>query len=237
MIESEMSTDSESTPPGVREGVRAGILDTIKHDVELRGGRTARLLAAAGLVGVAGALGVTLLVSTHPFGHHPPWHVAFFSAVWAGLLVVSFAIAFLQVRTPSLPLARYAAVGILGLGMAGICGVICPHPHFFDWWSATDIGMPLTRTFGLTCSALCFGLVATLFFGFASAILVLGDLRRPVSPLLPAAVLFTLLAPGVVLQSVDASFGVSVGWLAGTGAGAYLGVAGGIRARRILSMT
>ncbi len=232
-----MAAKNELTPPDVREGVRSGILDTIKQDVELRGWRTARLLAAAGLVGVAGALGVTLLVSTHPFGHHPSWHVAFFSTVWAGLLVVSFAIAFLQVRTPSLPLARYAAVGILGLGFAGICGAVCPQPHFFDWWSATEIGTPLTRNYGVACSALCFGLVTTLFFGLLSSVLVLGRTQRPVNPLLPAAVLFILLVPAVALQSVDASWGVSAGWLAGTAAGAYLGVAGGIRARRVLFRT
>lgn len=226
---------SEHSPPEVREGVRSGILSSIQHDVELRGGRTARLLVAAGLIGVLGAIGVTLLVSGHPFGHHPPWHVAVFSAIWAGLLVVSFAIAFLQVRTPSLPLARSAAVGILGLGLAGICGAVCPDQHFLGWWSATGIGAPLTQTGGPALSALCFGLLTTLFVGLVSAILMLGAALRPVNPLLPAAVLFILLVPGVALQSVDASFGVATGWLAGTAAGAYLGVAGGVRARKLFS--
>lgn len=220
--------ENERTPRDVREGVRSGIFATIKHDVELRGGRTARLLVAAGFVGVAGALGVTLLVSTHPFGHHPPWHVAVFSAVWAGLLVVSFAIAFLQVRTPTLPLARSVSIGILGLGLAGICGAVCPDQHFLHWWSGTGIGAPLAETGGPALSALCFGLVATLVIGVASAFLVLrGGRRPPVRPLLPAGILLILLAPGVALQSVDTSLGVFMGWLAGTAAGAYLGVAGG----------
>lgn len=56
----------ERTPPEVREGVRSGILASIKRDVELRGGHTARLLLAAGVVGVIGAIGATLLVSGHP---------------------------------------------------------------------------------------------------------------------------------------------------------------------------
>lgn len=220
--------ENERTPPEVREGARSGILAAIKQDVELRGGRTARLLIAAGLVGVAGALGVTLLVSGHPFGHHPPWHVAVFSTVWAGLLVVSFAIAFLQVRTPTLPLARSASIGILGLGLAGICGALCPDQHFLQWWSGTGIGGHLTESGGLGLSALCFGLVATLFIGVASAFIVLtGGRRVPVRPLLPAAVLLVLLAPGVALQSFGTSLGVFGGWLAGTAAGAYLGVAGG----------
>jgi hypothetical protein len=63
---------------------------------------------------------------------------------------------------------------------------------------------------------------------------VFGDARRPAKALLPAGVLFILLAPGVALQSVDTSFGVFAGWLVGTAAGAYLGVAGGIRARALL---
>jgi len=227
--------ENERTPPDVREGVRSGILASIKHDVELRGGRTARLLLAAGVIGVAGAVGMTLLISGHPFGHHPPWHVAVFSAIWAGLLVVSFAIAFLQIRTPTLPLARAASVGILGLGLAGLCGAVCPDQHFLQWWSSTGIGAPLTQTGGLSVSALCFGLVATLFVGMVAAFLVLGDAPRPVKPLLPAAVLLTLLVPGVALQSVDTSFGVFAGWLAGTAAGAYLGVLGGNRARALFA--
>ncbi len=228
--------ENGQTPHAVREGVRSGILSSIKHDVELRGGRTARLLVAAGVVGVVGALGVTLLISGHPFGHHPPWHVAVFSAVWAGLLVVGFAITFLQVRTPSLPLARSALAGILGLGLAGICGAVCPDQHFLHWWSRTGIGGSLTATGGPAVSALCFGLVTALFFGGISAFLVLGDRRQPpVKPLLPAAALLILLAPGVALQSVDTSLGVFVGWLAGTAAGVFAGIAAGIRGRALVS--
>jgi hypothetical protein len=221
--------NTERTPPDVREGVRTGILSSIKHDVELRGGRTARLLIAAGFVGVAGALGITLLVSTHPFGQRPPWHVAVFSATWSGLLVVSFAVAFLRVRTPTLPLARSACIGILGLGLAGICGAVCPGQHFLYWWSGTEIGTTLTETGGRSLSTLCFGLVATLVIGVVAAFVVLREGRRPpVRPLLPAAILLVLLSPGVALQSFGSSFGVFMGWLVGTAVGAYLGVASGI---------
>ena len=225
----------ERTPPDVREGVRSGIFAALKHDVELRGGRTARLLAAAGVVGIVGAVGLTLLVSGHPFGHHPSWHVAFFSAVWAGLLVVSLAIAFLQVRTPALPLARSASVGLLGLGAAGICGAACPDPHFLAWWSTTRLGGVLSDAGGLAVSALCFGLVASLFVGAVAAFLVLGDSRHaPIRPLLPAAMLLLLLAPGVTLQSVGTSGGVFSSWIVGTAAGAYAGVASGIKLRSLL---
>ena len=225
----------ERTPPDVREGVRSGIYAALERDVERRGGHTARLLAAAGVVGVVGAVGLMLLVTGHPFDHHPTWHVAVFSAVWAGLLVVSLAVAFLRVRTPTLPLARSASVGLLGLGVAGICGVACPDPHFLVWWSSTSVGTGLVESGGLAVSALCFGVVSSLFIAASAAFLAVGDARRaPIRPFLPAAMLLLLLAPGVALQSVGTSWAVFSGWFVGTAAGVYSGVACGIRARSSL---
>jgi len=228
-------TENERAPSGVRDGIREGILSSIKHDVELRGGKTARLLIAAGVIGVLGAIGVTLLLAGHPFGHHPSWHVLVFSTVWAGLLVVSLAIAFLQVRTPSMPLAQAATIGVLGLGLAGICGAVCPDQHFLHWWSTTHIGGPVTRSSGLWLGALCFGLVTTLGISLIAAFAVLYDRgSRAMRPALPAIALTVLLAPGVALQSVDTSAGVFAAWLTGTFAGAYLGAAAGTRARAFL---
>lgn len=225
----------ERTPPELREGVRSGVFAALWRDVDMRGGRTARLLIAAGLTGAAGAAGLTLLVSRHPFGHHPYWHPVVFSAVWSGLLVVSLAIALLRVRTPTLPLARSACVALLGLGVAGICGALCPDPHFLSWWSTTQVGARLVEAGGLALTALCLGLVATLFVAVVAAFFVLGDSRHaPIRPLLPAAMLLLLLVPGVALQSVGTSWGVFAGWLLGTAVGAYLGVAFGIRARAVL---
>lgn len=226
---------AEDTPVELREGVRSGIVASIQNDVDRRGGRTARRLVGAGLVGIVGAVGAILLISGHPYGHHAPWHVAVFASVWSGLLVVSLSIAFLQVRTPSLPLSRAACVGILGLGLAGLCGALCPDQHFLHWWSATEVGSTLTSTGGLALSALCFGAVATLFFGIVSAFLAPGAARSPMRPLLPAAMLLLLLAPGVALQCVDTSWGVFGAWLLGTAAGAYMGVAGGMRLRAVLA--
>ncbi len=223
------------TPEDLREGVRSGIVASIKRDVELRGGRTARMLAAAGVIGALGAVGVTLMLSGHPYGHHPSWHVVVFTAVWAGLLVVSLALVFLQVRSPSLPLASAASVGVVGLGVAGVCGALCPDPHFLHWWSETEVGGSLSRIGGLALSASCFGLLTTLFVGLISSFAVLGGSgRRAVSSLLPAIVLTALLAPGVALQSVGASPGVFSGWLLGTLGGAYAGVASGAWLRALL---
>jgi len=224
--------EDDRTPQEVRERVRTGILSTLERDIERRGGRTARLLVTAGALGVSGGVGLTLLLSGHPFDHHPSWHVVVFGAVWAGLLVVCVSLALLEVRTPSLPLARSASVGILGLGLAGICGAVCPDQHFLQWWSSTPVGGRLTDAGGLALSAFCFGLVTSLFFGAGAAFLALGDRRRPrIRPSLPAAMLLALLAPGVALQSIDTSWGVFSSWLLGIGGGAYAGVASGVRLR------
>lgn len=227
--------DERETPRDLREGVRAGIVASLRRDFERQGARTARLLILAGVVGIAGAVGATLLVTGHPFDHHAPWHVAAFSAGWAGLLVVSLALALLQVRTPALPLARSACVGLAGLGVAGVCGAACPDPHFLAWWTATRVGEPLTAIAGIPVSALCLGLVTTLFFGSVAAFVALGT-GRPIraGSLLPAAMLLLLLAPGIALQSVGTSWSVGAGWLLGTAIGAQAGVMAGVRVRGAL---
>ena len=85
---------------------------------------------------------------------------------------------------------------------------------------------------GLALSALCFGAVTTLVIGALAAFVVLDErVRPPARPLLPAALLLLLLAPGVALQSVDTSWSVFLGWLLGTSGGVYAGVASGIRLR------
>jgi hypothetical protein len=227
----------ENTPPDLREAVRSGIVATVQRDVELRGGRTARLLVAAGAIGVLGAVGITLMLAAHPFGHHPYWHITVFAAVWSGLLVVSLALVFLQVRTPSLPLARSAAVGILGLGVAGICSAVCPDQHFLRWWSSTAIGAQLGAAGGVALSAVCFGLASSLFLGAVAAFVGFGRARGPIRPLLPAAMLLLLLSPAVALQSFDTSWAIFWSWLLGTAAGAYAGVATGIHARLLFGDT
>lgn len=227
--------ENEGTPPDLRERVRSEIGASLRRDLELRNARTARLLILAGVAGVAGALGAMLLVSGHPFGHHAPWHEVVFSAMWAGLLVVTLAVVLLQVRTPSLPLARSATVGLLGLGIAGACGAACPDPHFFAWWSSTYVGAALAEGGGLAVSALCFGLVTSLIVGSVAALVAVGRWRStPMTAPLPALVLLVLLSPGVALQSIGTSWTVFLGWWLGTAVGVYFGVASGLRRRSLL---
>ncbi len=226
---------AEQTPKDLREGVRSGIVAAVERDAELRGGRTARLLAGAGVLGCFGALGMISMLSGHPYGHHPAWHVLVFTALWSGLLVVTFALVMLQVRTPSLPLARSARIGILGLGLAGICSALCPERHFLHWWTATRAGAEFAAAGGLALSALCFGIVSSFAFGAAAAFIAVGSGRRgSLGPLFPGAMLLLLLLPGIALQSFGSSWAVFGSWILGTGAGAYCGIAIGLAARGLL---
>ncbi len=228
--------DEPPVPDPLREGVRSGILSALARDFELAGARTARQLLAAGAVGVTGAIGVTLLVAGHAFGHHPPWHVAFFSALWAGLLVVALSFLFLGVRTPTLRFGQAASVALLGLGIAGACGVLCPDPHFLRWWTTTPIGAWALSFGGLPASALCFGLITTFGFGSAAAMLATHSHREHATgPLLSALSLFALLLPGVALQSVGQSLAVFCTWSLGAALGAYAGVGLGQSVRAALA--
>lgn len=219
---------SESPPPEVREAVRTGVSAALAHDFELIGARTAGRLAAAGVIGVAGALGATLLVSGHPLAHHPPWHVLVFGTIWAGLLVVSLSLIFLRIRTPGLPIGQAAAVGVVGLGLAGLCSLLCPDPHFLNWWTATAPGAWATASGALAASALCFGFVTTVLIGATAGFLVLRGSPSPTAPILPAVALLLMLEPGIILQAVGASLSVLGGWTLGAGVGSYAGVASGL---------
>jgi hypothetical protein len=231
-----VDSEGERTPPDRREGVRAGILASLERDLAQRGGRTARRLLIAAAIGVPGALGATLLLSGHAYAHHPSWHAVVFGAVWTGLLVLCLALVLLDVRTPSLPLARSAWVAMLGLGLAGLCGAACPDPHFLTWWVGTALGGWFEGLGGLALSALCFGAVTAFGIGAAAALLALGARSGPaLRSALPAAMLLALLTPGVALQAVGTSWSVLSSWLLGAAAGAYVGVAAGSEARSRLA--
>ena len=217
--------EGHRTPEELRERVRSRIADGLERDAEFRGARTARLLLVAGALGIFAAIGMIRIISDHPYGHHPGWHIVFFTAVWAGVLVVMLAFVLLGVRTPLLPLARAARVAIVGLGIAGVCSVFCPDPHFLSWWGSTRAGEALDAIGGVPLSALCFGAVTTIVFSAIATLTVLGGRQAAIRPVLPAAMLLLLLVPGIALQSVGTSWFAFSSWLVGSAAGAYAGTA------------
>jgi hypothetical protein len=183
------------TPDEIREGVREALLTSLARDYEMIGGRTARRLMVAGVGGTVGAVGMTLLVSGHHLGEHPPQHLSIFSSVWAGLLVVALALGLLGVRTPRLALGQAAIVGVVGLALAAFCSFLCANQHFLVWWGETAIGEWLLGIAGFRASTLCFGLLTSLFFGVVAALMVFPKERaRQPKPLLPAAMIVVLLA-------------------------------------------
>jgi hypothetical protein len=226
----------DSTPGELREGVREAIASSLLSDLERRGARTGKRLVLSGLLGVSGALAVTWLVAAHPLDHHPHWHLAFYSTVWAGLLVVMLALGLLDVRTPRWPVGTAARVAVLALAIAGVCGWACPDQHFLAWWSSTAPGRSIRMaTESPALSATCFGVAATAVVALVATSLATPR-RIPFARGLAAssASIALLLAPGVALQTTDAETSVFGGWLTGVVLGAVAGVAGGIAMRRSL---
>jgi hypothetical protein len=220
------------TPEALREGVRSALGNAIASDADRRGGRTGLRLVLSGMLGVAGALAVTWLVAAHPMGHHPSWHLGFFSTSWAGLLVVVLALGLLDVRTPRWPIAQAARTGVLALVIAGLCAYACPDQHFLRWWDGTQLGGWLTRETGATCSAFCLGLIASAAFAFLAALPTLP--RKPPAlrcAALTAAIIALLLAPGVALQTTDAAPALFAAWLGGIALGSLAGVIASIGLR------
>lgn len=209
------------TPDEIRDGVRRGIVDALAVDRERAGSGTAKRLAAAGALGLAAAVGAVVLFSGNSMEQGHGLHLALCAAAWSGLLVECFALVLLRIRLRRLPLAHAAALGLVGLGIAAILGLACPDPHYLAWWASTTIGSAIVGTLGHSASALCLGLCSALLIGIGAVlILSLRGIRfRNVH--LPAAFLFLLLWPAIVLQSAGGSF---VPWSAGLALGAYLGV-------------
>ena len=226
------------TPEALREGVRSAITSALARDVERRGGRTGGHLVLSGVIGVAGALAVTWLVGAHPLAHHPHWHLAFYSTMWAGLLIVALALAILDVRTPRWPIASAARAAVLALALAGVCAAVCPDQHFLAWWDATDPGTWIARTTGsLPLSAFCFGSVAAVTFALLAALPTLPRRREVVRAFVLTSALVALLqAPGIALQATDTSIAVFASWMGGNVVGSIAGVACavGLLARREL---
>ena len=229
----------EGAREALREGVRRGVLDALALDLDRSSARTAGLLAAAGVLGLAGAVGAVVLFSGSSLhgGHGHGWHLALCAASWAGLLVEGFALVLLRIRMGRIPLAQAAALALLGLALAALLGWVCPDPRYLAWWGSTRLGGLAEAGTGLAGSALCLGLCSALLIGVcATLVLTLrGVVVRGAG--LPAAFLFLLLWPAVALQSIGLPTRVfalwSLGLLVGSYAGVLLGLwpSRGIRAR------
>jgi hypothetical protein len=218
---------------GLREGVRRGILDALDQEIDRSSARVVGKLAAAGALGVAGAVSSVALFSGDLLHDGHGWRLAVCAAAWAGLLAACFAVVLLRIRTQRLPLDHACVLALLGLGLGAILGLACPDPHHLAWWRSTRIGDLAVVHGGLGAGAFCLGACSALLVGVAAtAILALRGVGFR-HPALPASLLFLVLWPAAGLQSAEAPAQVFASWSAGLFAGSTAGVALGLRARRL----
>jgi hypothetical protein len=215
-----------ATPDRLRDGVRDALLTALRDDADRSGAPAARRLAAAGAAGTLGAIGALLLLSGHPFGHHPAWHHLTFACLWAALLVVVFALYWLRVRTPRWPLGDASRTALIALGLAGFAAPLSPDPHMLHAWSAWWAGAWLDRALGPFVSAFALGMASSLPLAALAYWLSVPRVRRPERrlALAAAAMIAALLAPGIALQCVGEPWRAALGWLLGALGGAGAGV-------------
>jgi hypothetical protein len=227
------SPREESDRERVREGVRRGILDALAQEIDRSSARVVARLAAAGALGVAGAVGSVALFSGDLLRNGHGWRLAVSAAAWAGILAACIAVVLLRIRTQRIPLDDVCALALLGLGLGAILGLACPDPHHLAWWRSTRIGDLTVVHGGLGAAAFCLGACSALLVGSAAAaILALrgAGIRHRT---LAGGLLFLILWPAVVLQSAEAPARVFAWWSVGLLAGSTAGVTVGLGTPRI----
>lgn len=121
-----MTNGDERIPADViarRDSVRLGVRDALAQGVDLTSRKTASRLAAAGGLGFATAIAAIALFVRGAW-IADPLMLAVCAAAWSSLVVVLFALAILRIGTPRLPLAQYALLALMGLGLAAVLGVV-----------------------------------------------------------------------------------------------------------------
>lgn len=209
----------------VREGVRLGIRDALAHDVDRTSTRTVRQLALAGGLGLSSAAAAVGLFARGSPERADPMHLALCAAVWSSVLVIAYAFILLRVGSRRWPVAQASAIALLGLLVASVMGIVCPHPLMLDWWMETPAGAFAQSRLGLEVSTLCLGLCLAIIAG--SVAFVLAAIVGWVAPgvILSSALLFAVVWPAVAVQSIGTSWTTLVSWTIGLGLGSLIGVA------------
>jgi hypothetical protein len=215
-----------------RDAVRLGVRDALAQEVDFTSRRTATRIAVAGGLGLATAIAAIALFARGG-STADPLRLAVCAAAWSSLVVVLFALAVLRIGTPRLPLAQSAVLALMGLALAAVLGVVCPNPQMLMWWMETSFGRWAAGTLGLEASSLCMGMCLALITGAGSAILVSVRAAGRASILVPAFLLFLVIWPSVIVQSMGESGMTLASWSIGLAIGACVGVAVGTLARRI----
>jgi hypothetical protein len=216
------------TPAILREGVRDGIRDALRADLDRTSGATTRSLALAGVLGVATAIGAVILFSGGTLTSVHGWHLAFCAAAWTGILVECFLVVLLRIEGRGLSLGHATTLALIGFALAAALGVLCPHPHYIEWWSATFVGGAAARLAGDSGSAFCFGLCLAAAIAFGASLIANFHSTAPRSVRISAMLLFLLMWPALILQFSNLAWTAFVGATLGLCIGIGLGLAAGV---------
>jgi hypothetical protein len=216
------------TPASLREGVREGILESLREDIDRTSGVTTRSLALAGVLGVATAIGALILFSGGTLASVHGWHLAFCAAAWTGILVECFLVVLLRIEGRRLSLGHATTLALIGFALAAALGVLCPHPHYIEWWSVTLVGGAAVHFAGDPGSAFCFGLCVAAAIALGASLIANFRSTAPRSVGLSALLLFLLMWPALILQFSNLAWTVFVGGTLGLCTGIGLGLGTGV---------
>jgi len=222
------SNGASPTPGSLREGVREGILGALREDLDRTSGVTTRSLALAGVLGVATAIGALILFSGGTLVSVHGWHLAFCAAAWTGILVECFLVVLLRIEGRRLSLGHATTLALIGFALAAALGVLCPHPHYIEWWSATLVGGAAADVVGDPGSAFCFGLCLAAAIALGASLIANFRSTAPRSVGLSAMLLFLLMWPAMILQFSNLAWTIFVGGTLGLCIGISLGLAAGV---------
>lgn len=224
---------AQATPGNVREGVREGILGALREDLDRTSFATTRSLALAGVLGVATAIGAVILFSGGTLASVRGWHLVFCGAAWAGTLAICFLVVLLRVEGRRLSLGHATTLALVGFVAAAALGLVCPHPHYFEWWNGTRAGGVAGRFAGDPGSAFCFGLCTA--GAIALGAWLIASFRRGSlqSVWLSAILLFLLMWPALVLQFSNLATSVFAAGTLGLSVGIGLGLGTGVGIDRL----
>jgi len=222
------SNGASPTPGSLREGVREGILDALREDLDRTSGITTRSLALAGVLGVATAIGAVILFSGGTLASVHGWHLAFCAAAWAGILVECFLVVLLRIEGRRLSLGHATTLALIGFALAATLGVFCPHPHYIEWWSATLVGGTAAHFAGDLGSAFCFGLCLAAPVALGASLIANFRSTAPRSVWHSAMLLFLLMWPAMILQFSNLAWTVFAGGTVGLCIGIGLGLTAGV---------
>jgi len=216
------------TPGSLREGVRAGILGALSEDLDRTSGATTQSLALAGVLGVATAIGAVILFSGGTLAAVHGWHLAFCAAAWAGILVECFLVVLLRIKGRRLSLVHATTLALVGFLTAAALGLLCPHPHYIEWWNSTHAGGAAARFAGEEGSAFCFGFCLAALIALGASLVANFRSAAPRSAWLSAMLLFLLMWPAMILQFSNLAVTVFAAGTLGLMVGIGLGLGAGV---------